>query len=250
MANNELSGPSVTAFIAKYLLNKINKRYSYRLVFVPETIGSIAYLSKNIKKLKKNVFAGFNVTCVGDNRDYSYLSSRDGNTISDIVAKHVLKNIYPTFKTYKWTDRGSDERQYCAPGVDLPIASVMRTKYGMYKEYHTSLDDLVNVVTPEGLEGGYNLIKLIMETLENNRYPKVKVYCEPQLGKRGLYPSISNLSSKESQEEIILILNFISYSDGKKSLIEIAELCEVPVWKLYTILEKLIQKDLIVVRDK
>jgi aminopeptidase-like protein len=120
----------------------------------------------------------------------------------------------------------------------------------MYEEYHTSLDDLINVVTPAGLEGGYNLIKKIVEALENNRYPKVKVLCEPQLSKYGLYPTISNLSSKDSQEEIILLLNFISCSDGSKSLIEIAELCECPVWKLYPILEKLIEKNLITVSDK
>ena len=100
-----------------------------------------------------------------------------GETLSDIVSKHVLKNIYPTFKSYKWTDRGSDERQYCAPGIDLPIASIMRTKYGRYDEYHTSLDDLVNVVTAKGLDGGYNALKKAIEAIEENRYPKINVFC-------------------------------------------------------------------------
>lgn len=112
-------------------------------------------------------------------------------TVSDVIAKHVLKWIFPSYKSYRWTDRGSDERQYCAPGIDLPVASVMRTKYGMYPEYHASLDDPVNVVTPEGLAGGYTALKLSIEAIERNCYPTVTVLCEPQLGRRGLYPTLS-----------------------------------------------------------
>ncbi len=141
MANNEISGPAVTTFLGDWITKLKNKRYSYRIIFVPETIGSIAYLSKNLNEMKKNIFAGFNITCVGDNRMYSYLPSRNGYTISDRIAKHILKNIDPNFKLYKWTDRGSDERQYCSPNIDLPVISMMRSKYGTFKEYHTSLDD-------------------------------------------------------------------------------------------------------------
>lgn len=236
MANNELSGPCVTTFLAKRLKEENQLRYSYRLIFIPETIGSITYLSKNIDHLKKSVVAGFNVSCVGDNRDYSYLPSRNGNTLSDQVAKHVLKYTCSTYKSYTWGDRGSDERQYCAPGVDLPIASIMRTKYGMYDEYHTSLDDLINVVTAEGLDGGFNVIWNAIEALERNVYPQVKVLCEPQLGKRGLYPT---LSTKGSSAEVRLMMDFITWSDGTRSLIEIAELCSSPVWELYPIVDKL-----------
>lgn len=236
MANNELSGPCVTTFLAKKLKEFKKLKYSYRLIFIPETIGSITYLSQNIEHLKQNVVAGFNVTCVGDDRDYSYLPSRKGDSLSDQIAKHVLKHICPTFKSYKWADRGSDERQYCAPNVDLPIASIMRTKYGMYDEYHTSLDDLINVVTAKGLEGGFNALWKAIEALERNSYPKVTILCEPQLGKRDLYPA---LLTEHTNSKVMQMLNLITWSDGTHSLIDIAELCDTPIWELYPIVKKL-----------
>jgi aminopeptidase-like protein len=246
MANNELSGPCVTTYLAKAVKELKYRKYSYRFAFIPETIGSIAYLSKNLTYLKSNVFAGFNVSCVGDNRDYSYLPSRQGNTISDEIAKHVLKYICPDFKSYTWGDRGSDERQYCAPGIDLPIASIMRTKYGMYDEYHTSLDDLMSVVTADGLEGGFNSIWKSLEAIEKNCFPQITVLCEPQLGKRGLYPT---LSTKTSGAEVKLMMDLITWSDGTRSLIQIADLCESPVWELYPIVEKLTSHQLMVLLD-
>lgn len=241
MANNELSGPCVTTFIAKELLKR-NRKYSYRIVFIPETIGSITYLSRNIDHLKSNVVAGFNLSCVGDDRGYSYLPSRNGNTLSDQIAKHVLKNISPSYASYSWSDRGSDERQFCAPGVDLPIASIMRTKYGKYDEYHTSLDDLISVVTPAGLEGGFKAIWKAVEALERNCFPKVSVLCEPQLSRRGLR---STLGTKSSSFQTKNISDFLTWSDGSRSLIEIADLCGYPVWDLYPILDKLCEHGLI-----
>ncbi len=247
MANNELSGPTVTTYLAKWLLSLSRRKYTYRIIFIPETIGSITYISQNLDWLKSHVIAGFNVSCIGDNRTYSYLPSRNGLTLSDQVAKHVLKWIYPNYDAYTWSDRGSDERQYCSPGVDLPIASIMRTKYGMYPEYHTSLDDLVNVVTPEGLNGGYNALKLAIETIEKNCFPQATILGEPQLGKRGLYPT---LSTKISGKEVRLMMNIITWSDGTKSLIDIADACNVPVWDLYSIVEKLLENNLILLTNQ
>ena len=242
MANNELSGPTVVTFLAKWLQEISETDYSYRIIFIPETIGSITYLSHNYKDMRNKIFAGFNVSCVGDDRAYSYLPSRNGKTISDLIAKHVLKWTDANYIEYSWLDRGSDERQYCAPGIDLPIASILRTKYKNYPEYHTSLDDLENVVTPQGLNGGYWAIRKAVEAIEKNKKYKVTVLCEPQMGKRGLYPT---LSTKERDAKKILMMNLISLCDGQCSLVEIAETLNVPIWTLYDVVDELKSHSLI-----
>ena len=246
MANNELSGPTIVTFLAKWLLEINETDFSYRIIFIPETIGSITYLSKNYKDMKNKIFAGFNVSCVGDDRAYSYLPSRNGKTLSDMIAKHVLKWIDPNFIKYSWFDCGSDERQYCAPGIDLPIASILRTKYGRYPEYHTSLDNLENVVTPKGLDGGYWAIRKAIEAIERNKKYKITVLCEPQMGKRGLYPT---LSTKGTNKEVLLMMNFISFCDGQTSLLEIAESLNLPIWELYELVDKLESHSLIGVNE-
>lgn len=246
MANNELSGPTVVAYLAKWLAERADNRYTYRFVFIPETIGSITYLKFMREHLVRNVIAGFNVTCIGDDRDYSYLPSRRGDTLSDTVARHVLSHTCETYKSYKWTHRGSDERQYCAPGVDLPIATIARSLYGNYYEYHTSLDDLINVVTPSGLEGGYKVLKRSIEAIEENYFPVMQVVCEPQLGKRGLYP---NLSTESTWKQVRVMMDLISWSDGTKSLVEIADLIEVPVWSLYPVARDLVESGLLILSE-
>lgn len=241
MANNELSGPAVTIFLAKWIAKK-KRKYSYRIIFIPETIGSISYLSKNKNKLKKNVIAGFNITCVGDNRSYSYVPSRNGDTLSDRVGLYVLKSITKNYKKYSWLDRGGDERQYCSPGVDLPIATIMRSKYATYKEYHTSLDNLNTVVSPKGLNGGFNLIKKAIEIIEKNVYFISKFYGEPQMSKRNLYPS---LSKKNIYEDTRLMMDVISYCDGKHSIIDLSEKLSKSQIEIKKVIKKLIKKRII-----
>lgn len=241
MANNELSGPVVATAIARWLAALPERRYTYRIVFVPETIGAIAYLSANLTHLKRRVVAGFQLTCLGDERAYSYLPSRATDTLADRAALHVLKHLSPEFRRYTFLDRGSDERQYCAPGVELPVASIMRSKYGQYPEYHTSLDNL-DFVTPAGLAGGFAAIRAAIETLESDCRPVAVVLCEPQLGRRGLYPT---LSTRNSSDSVRTMMNLLAYADGTRSLLDIAEVIGVPMWDLTPVCRVLIDHDLL-----
>ena len=222
LANNELSGPVVSTYLIKWL-KKLKRRFTYRFVFIPETIGAIAYISKNLDILKKNTIAGFNITCIGDNNNYSYLASRDGNTLADRAAIHVLKHNFPDYKKYPYSEGRSDERHYCSPGVDLPVCSMMRTKYASYPEYHTSADNL-DFISADGLYGGYSVMQNIIKLLENNRTYNSIFCCEPQLGKRGLYP---NLSIRNSASSVRLLKNVLAYCDGENSLLDIAEILNV-----------------------
>ncbi len=245
MANNELSGPVVTTFLTKWILNK-PRRYTYRIIFIPETIGSITYLNQNISEMQRNIVAGFNLTCIGDDRAFSYLPSRNGSTLADRAALNILTTTHPDFIKYSFLERGSDERQYCSPGVDLPVASVMRSKYWAYPEYHTSLDNL-SFVTPEGLQGGFEVLKDCLELIEENKRYHIKCYGEPQLGRRGLYPT---LGTKDMSKYVQDVMNFIAYADGTNDLIEISDTIRVPVSKIYNIVDKLLEADLLTEVDE
>ena len=235
MANNELSGPCLAIHLAKWLSELPKRRYTYRIIFIPETIGSITYLSKNIEHLKEKVVAGFNISCVGDDRTYSYIESRYGNTLADKVAKNILSFHYPEYKAYSYLQRGSDERQYNAPGVDLPVCAICRSKYGEYPEYHTSADDL-SVISVEGLQGAFDVYKKCLIALENNYNYKITCLCEPQLGKRGLYPTISH---KGQYNSVKAMMDFIAYADGTNDLIDISNIIGVPIEILIPIVNKL-----------
>ncbi len=241
MANNELSGVCVQAYLSRWLEGLADRHYTYRIVFVPETIGSITYISRHLEHLRRHVIAGFNITCIGDDRTYSYLPSRAGDTLSDRAALHVLRHLAPDFKRYSYLDRGSDERQYCAPGVDLPIATISRSIYYQYPEYHTSLDDL-NFVTPSGLGGGFRALQLAISAIEANVKPCVTIVGEPQLGRRGLYPSVS---TKDTIKEVSTMMNLLGYADGTSDMISIADTIGVPVWELQSLYTKLAAAGLI-----
>jgi aminopeptidase-like protein len=242
MANNELSGPVVTTALARWLMDLPDRRYTYRIIFVPETIGSIVYLSRNLEKMKKNTIAGYQITCVGDDRSYSFLPSRQGDTLADRITRHVLKYNVSNYVSYSFLDRGSDERQYCSPGIDLPVVSLMRTKYGSYPEYHTSLDNL-DLISAIGLGGAYSILKKCLTILEENYSYVATCLCEPQLGKRGLY---SNISLKGSvTENMITLCNFLAYADGKHDLVDIAQIIGVPAEECLPLIKTLLDTKLI-----
>ena len=220
-----------------------NRRYSYRFVFCPETIGSISYLSRNVEVMKKNVKAGFVLSCVGDNRTYSIIESMYANTLADRVLKNVLKFHYPEYKTYSFLKRGSDERQYCSVGVELPVVGFCRSKYAEYPEYHTSADNM-DLISPEGLQGAYDVMVKVINTLENNHCYRMLCKGEPQLGKRGLYPTISQ---KGSYDAVIALCDFIAYADGRNDLIGISDIIGIPTTELIDIKNKLLANNLIAI---
>lgn len=244
MANNELSGPAVWRALIDYVQTLPTHRYTYRFVINPETIGSITYLHYNLDALKKNVKAGFVLSCVGDDRTYSYVESKYADTLADRVLQNVLRFHYSDFKRYSFLKRGSDERQYCSSGVDLPVCGFCRSKYGEYPEYHTSADNM-RLISPEGLQGAYDVMVKVIQTLENNHHYKMTCKGEPQLGKRGLYPTISQ---KGSYNAVSAMVDFIAFADGRNDLIDISNIIGVPTTELIEIKDKLIKNDLIVVQ--
>ena len=243
LANNELSGPCLLIYFAKEIAKKDNY-FSVRIIFIPETIGSIYYLSKNYKKMKKKIKFAFNITCVGDSRNYSFIPSRKNNSNTDSLTRHVYKYYAKNFKEYSWNDRGSDERNYCSPGIDLPMCTIMRSKFGDYKEYHTSDDNLTKVVNKKGLNESCDLISKIHFAADNFCYPKVRFLGEPFLSKRNLYPHIG---ADKLPKKIMLIKNILTYSDGSNSVIDIANKCKTPVWEIISIINELKKKKLLYV---
>ncbi|HIC5273986.1 TPA: DUF4910 domain-containing protein [Campylobacter coli] len=237
MANNELSGPVVAIFLAKWLLSLKERKYNYRFVIIPETIGSIVYLSKHLEHLKKYVKAGFVLSCLGDDHAYSLIHTPKENTLSDKVALHTLKNK-ENFKAFSFLDRGSDERQYNAPLVNLGIVGVCRTRYLEYEQYHTSKDDL-NFISEKGLMGGLQSIQEMILNLEINAVYENTIVCEPNLGKRGLYHTLSTAN------DIPLACNFLAYCDGENDIIDIANILNMQAYEFKELLEKILEYKLL-----
>ena len=241
MANNELSGPCLMTALIKYVQSLKSRRYTYRFIIVPETIGSITYLSRNLKTMQQHVKAGFVLSCVGDDRTYSMVSTKYEDTLADRVLENVLRFHYPDFIRYSFMKRASDERQYGSAGVGLPVCAFCRSKYHEYPEYHTSADDL-SVISPEGLQGSYEVMVKVIDALEHNRHYCMTVPCEPQLGKRGLYPTISQ---KGTYAAFRAMQHFTAYADGRNDLIDISNLIGTPVDQLIPIVAKLMDHNLV-----
>ncbi|MBP9996404.1 MAG: DUF4910 domain-containing protein [Lachnospiraceae bacterium] len=241
MANNECSGPALSVNLARYIMSLEKRHYSYRFIYIPETIGSITYISSHLDYMRSHIVAGFNISCVGDDGDYSVVQSRYGDTLADKVILNLLK-YRENAKVYSYLERGSDERQYCSPGVDLPFVCFCRTLFDQYPEYHTSADNM-DFVSPAGFEGAYDVMTDAINALEHNAYYQVQVLCEPQLGKRGLYPTVSR---KDAWDAILVTRDFLSYADGRNDLIDIANIAHVPVTEMIGIAKKFTEHKLVV----
>ncbi len=244
MANNEVSGPVLMCELIKYVKSLKNRRYTYRFIIIPETIGAITYLATgdHLKHMKEHIVAGFNISCVGDDRDYSIVHSKYADTLADRVLSNVLKSHTDgKYSDYSFLKRGSDERQYNSAGVDLPVVCFCRSKFGEYPEYHTSADDMT-LISPEGFQGGYDVMTQVVDALEYNRIYVMTQPCEPQLGKRGLFPTVSK---KGSYDAVMAMMYFMTYADGRNDLIGISEITGVPVKELTEIVDKLYANGLI-----
>jgi aminopeptidase-like protein len=220
MANNELSGPIVAAGIYSLLAQWPSRKYTYRFLFAPETIGVIAFLQKEGMRLKEKMVAGYVATTCGDRGNLTYKLSKRGDTLADRAATHVLHFSGKPHRVIPFTVGGSDERQYCSPGFNLPVGSIMRTPYQQYKEYHTSGDDL-DFVSAESLEDTIHTYVEVMRAIEmNEKYYCEVQYGEPQMGKRGLYPA-SNAPNVD-RHYIHRLMHLLSFADGEMDLLEIA----------------------------
>ena len=219
LCNDNLSGVVLTTFLAE-ILTKLKRKYSYRFLFIPETIGAITWLALNEQKLSKIKY-GSVVNCVGDSGDFTYKKTRQGNSLFDTAVINVLTNSNHNFSIIDFTPTGSDERQFSSPGFNLPIGNIMRTFDHNFPEYHTSGDNF-DLVKGESLAESLLVYLKTIFILENNCYflnsiPKG----EPQLGKRGLYNSVGN---KQRKKNSILATQWIlNFSDGSNSLLDISE---------------------------
>jgi aminopeptidase-like protein len=219
LANDNLSGIAVAAFLAKHL-TKLSLRYSYRFLFIPGTIGSIAWLSLNESQVSQ-IKHGLVLTCIGDAGKFTYKKSRRGDAEIDRAASEVLKRSGEAFEIREFSPYGYDERQFCSPGFNLPVGCFMRTPHGQFPEYHTSADNL-DLVQPEQLSASLSKCLAILQIVEQNRrYLNQNPKCEPQLGKRGIYSQIGGQADSKLRE--LAMLWVLNLSDGSKSLLDITE---------------------------
>ena len=239
LCNDNLSGPVLSLFLAKYF-SKQKLHYSIRFLFIPETIGAITWLARNEDNVK-NIKHGLVATCLGDSGNSTYKKTRDGDNIIDKIVEEVLIESGKPYKIMDFWPSGSDERQYCSPGFNLPVGSLMRTPYDMFDEYHTSEDNL-SFMNKESLRDSFLKYIAVIKKLEDYflvDIPKRKIpenknsannnpvfknlipKCEPQLGKRRIYDEIGGIKKQDSLEQKKAIQWILNLSDGKNSLRDI-----------------------------
>ena len=241
MANNELVAPILLSMIAQYLERK-NTYWSYRIIVSSETLGSIAYLSKFFNHLKNNTKAGFTLSCFGDKNDFSVVNSPYGNNVADKIIKNFSHSKNIKLNSYDWLSRGSDERQFCSPNIELPFCTICRSKFGEYPEYHTSLDNK-DLIDNNSLSQSFNFLINLIEYIEKSRYPKSTISCEPFMTKYNLYPTIGYLRGRISTQDI---LDVHSYCDGNNNMDDLVSLLKKSKDQIGDLLDILISNNLVV----
>lgn len=223
LANDNLSGITVATLLAQ-LVQAETRHLSYRFVFLPGTIGAITWLARN-RETAGRVRHGLVLTCVGDDGCFHYKKSRRGNALVDRAAVHALRHCGESSEVLEFSPYGYDERQYCSPGFNLPVGCLMRSVWGTFPEYHTSADNL-DFIRPERLAGTLRVCAAILDVLENDGvYYNQNPFCEPQLGRRGLYRSTGGEGVGDEISARLWVLNL---SDGGHSLLDIAERSGLP----------------------
>ena len=242
LCNDNLSGIALATYLAA-LLKEQNLYYSYRFLFIPETIGAICWLALNEGSISK-VKHGLVITCAGDSGKSTYKKSRRGNAVIDIVVEKVLKDSGQDYRMIDFFPLGSDERQFSSPAFNMPVGVLMRTPYGEFKEYHTSMDNL-DFINPSSLADSLEKCVKISYILENNRtclnlFPR----CEPNLGKRNLYRTAS-MGFKNIKINEVAYFWILNFSDGCNSLLDIAMRAHIPFREIKIAADVLLEAGLI-----
>ncbi|HXY51069.1 MAG TPA: DUF4910 domain-containing protein [Terriglobales bacterium] len=240
LANDNLSGVSIAVFLAK-LLSRLDHYYSYRFLLIPGTIGAITWLAQNSEAVAR-IRHGLVLACLGDPGGFHYKKSRRGNAEIDRVLAQILRHKGPSSPILEFSPYGYDERQYCSPGFNLPVGCLTRSVWGTFPEYHSSADNL-EFIRPEALAESLRLCAEAVDVLENNRtYRSENPYCEPQLGRRNLYRSTGGDGVGEEISARLWVLNL---SDGKHSLLDIAERSGLPFLTIHAAAELLRESGLL-----
>jgi len=241
LANDNLSGMTLVTHLAK-LLESTNRRYTYRFLIIPGTIGAITWLARN-RDIVSRIKHGLVVACVGDSGQRSYKRSRRNDAEIDRAVGYVLRHSGQPYEIEDFTPYGYDERQFCSPGFNLPVGSLRRTPHGQYRQYHTSADNMDFIAAPflgDSL-GGYLEVVRILE--ENRKYRNLAPHGEPQLGRRGLYRAIGGHADSSNRQMAMLWL--LNLSDGDHSLLDIADRSGLPFELLAVTAATLVEHELL-----
>lgn len=236
MANNELSGPIVSMSLINYL-KSINSNYTFRFLFLPETIGSIGYINKNFRNLKKNCLGIICLTCIGNNVNYfTKISSKYSNSILDEIIETVAIKNKIKLKKVSFLKRGSDERQFNSPHINIPTTTLCKSKFGEYPEYHTSADNFA-IMRHNSIKNSYKFLKKILNELDKQIIPISKIPCEPFMSKRNLRNSLGGENHKDL--DMLNLMHFLQYSDGSNTINKISKLIKTDIKKSYKIYKML-----------